>query len=157
MWHTLNRILALLTIILLAPLSAQAALTFGVAPADNSVIQSVTQAQRFSTYLEKRLGEVVDVRIFANSSTLIDALNIYQDVDLALIREEMSRAAGTRFEPLTAPDSAAAASDLFVIRPGLDRNRVLRMQEILSGMEQDPEGRTLLKTQCLGHGKQLRS
>ncbi|WP_432823668.1 hypothetical protein [Trichloromonas sp.] len=122
MWILMKRLLALHVLVLMTAVSAQAALTFGAAPAADSLLQSVPQAQRFGAYLEKHLGEPVDVRIFPNDRHLKEALNSYSDVDLAIL-------------PM---------ADMIVVRQGMDSGLLSRIQTVLSGMEQDPEGQTLL-------------
>ncbi len=149
MWYLMKRLLALYVLVLMTAVSAQAALTFGAAPAADSLIQSVPQAQRFGAYLEKRLGEPVDVRIFPNDRNLKEALNTYYDVDLAVVQGNLLRQQPTcNFNELANPDGkteqTGATADMIVVRQGLDSDRLSRIQAVLAGMENDPEGNALL-------------
>ncbi|OHB34025.1 MAG: hypothetical protein A2X84_12150 [Desulfuromonadaceae bacterium GWC2_58_13] len=148
MWLLMKRLLTLTALVLTTSVSAQAALTFGAAPAVDSLIQSVPQAQRFGAYLEKHLGEPVDVRIFATDHDLRETLNAYYDVDLAVIRgNRLRHQPNNDFKELAnsaRKTGPIAKADMLVMRQGLDSELLSRIRTVLADMEKDPEGHALL-------------
>lgn len=127
----------------------EATITFGVVPHARSLFSSMPQAQRFATYLEKRLGEDVGVREFQSAEQLHDWLIRFRMVDLAALPVEYIRQQppGT-FDILATvvPEGidAPSASELVVARQGGQRGLRNRIEVVLAAMAGDPEGSLLL-------------
>ncbi len=128
---------------------AQAKVTFGIVPQAAELFPSVPQAQRFASYLEKRLGEEVSVRVFQQPVELHEWLNRYRVVDMAVLKVDYVRqqAAG-EFQLLATvvPEGRAAeeSSELVVARQGVKRGLRNRLEVVLTAMGGDPEGRQIL-------------
>ncbi len=142
--------LIVLTLLLLSWASPVAAkLSLGVVPAANKLFCSMSQAQRFAAYLEKRLGEEVTVREFQGAAELHEWLNRFRMVDLAVFTVDYVRHQSIGefdFLATAVPDGgdASKASELVVARQGVRRGLRNRLEVVLTAMEGDPEGAQLL-------------
>ncbi|WP_432822269.1 LPS assembly protein LptD [Trichloromonas sp.] len=142
-------LMALLLITLCWITPAQAKVTLGIVPQAAQLFPTVPQAQRFASYLEKRLGEEVSIRVFQLPAELHEWLNRYRVVDMAVLKVDYVRqqAAG-EFQLLATviPEgrSAEEASELVVARQGVKRGLRNRLEVVLTAMGGDPEGRQLL-------------
>ncbi|OHB29389.1 MAG: hypothetical protein A2X84_01405 [Desulfuromonadaceae bacterium GWC2_58_13] len=143
------RLIALLMVWFCWVAPTQAKVTFGIVPQAAELFPTVPQAQRFATYLEKRLGEEVNVRVFQQPAELHEWLNRYRVVDMAVLKVDYVRDQSPgEFQLLATvvPEgrAAEASSELVMARQGLGRGLRSRLEVVLTAMSGDPEGRQIL-------------
>ncbi len=143
------RLIVLLLVLLGWTLPAQAKVTFGIVPQATELFPTVPQAQRFASYLQKRLGEEVQVRVFQQPAELHEWLNRYRVVDLAVLKVDYVRqqvAGEFQLLATVVPEGkdTQEASEMVVARHGVKRGLRNRLEVVLTAMGGDPEGRQIL-------------
>ncbi len=136
--------LLLLAVLLLCWTSiAQATLTLGVAPSAGASAWSQGKAEALAKYLQRRVGEKVEVRAFKEEKILYEWMDRYRMVDLAVLSTDFVRQqrAGAFF-PLAAADAAPLQ---VVMRQGTGADLRNKCGQALVSMNGDPDGRQLLK------------
>ncbi|BCR05746.1 hypothetical protein DESUT3_28150 [Desulfuromonas versatilis] len=139
----------LITVLFSLALPAHARVTFGVVPAANSLIRSESQAVGFAAELERRLGEEVRIRLFADEATLHNWLNRFREVDLAVLsRGYIQRQPAGEFfalaENLRSEMAGAEPADPIVARQGLSPQVMRKLQLALYALASDPAARGLI-------------
>ncbi|BCR04146.1 hypothetical protein DESUT3_12150 [Desulfuromonas versatilis] len=140
------RTLLVLTLLCLVGEPAWAKLTLGLVPGGNRLLQTEPQAQRLTSFLENRLGEPVQVRIFEEEQTLYDWLVRYQTVDLAVFsRPFFEQQRPWDFQHLADYLGGGRQPSPLVARRGLAPRWLREIPQLLFAMEADREGSAALR------------
>ena len=123
-------------------------LTLGLVPAWNTLVRTEAQAIAFSNYLQGKLGRDVAVRLFAGEEELYSWLARNRQLDLAILRLDSYQGENGKIFHLAVYAEVGKprpySADLVVLHRAPETGLLVRIQETLVAMGEDPSGRKLL-------------
>ncbi|TYO98754.1 uncharacterized protein DUF4388 [Geothermobacter ehrlichii] len=147
-------IVAIVVILLFPTPPARAELTFGAVPDAAGLIQTRSQAKQLAGWLQRQLGQQVQLRIFSSETLLHKWMNRYREVDLALLpRDYVDRQSPVEFSRLVTYEPAPSSKRqgaVLVGRRGLKPQLLQQLRDLLLVMDTDPEGARLLAAMGVG-------
>jgi len=122
--------------------------TLGLVPAWNTLVRTEAQAIAFSNYMQSRLGRDVAVRLFSGEEELYSWLARNRQLDLAILRLDSYQGENGKIFHLAVYAEVGKprphSADLVVLHREPEPGLLVRIQETLLTMAEDPGGRQLL-------------